>query len=1258
MSLLSTGVLAGQLDTLMDSARLWSAKNRPDLAMLAVRKVLAADPGHPQALLMLAQDGLRNGHPELASEALATLQSRSADAATRRQLREMIRLAGPDGRLFATAQAMTRSGRVDEAIEIARRVFPAGPPGGDLSLQYYQILSGSPREWHSATAGFEALVAGSPHDPRYQLALANHLILREATRPRALRIFASMARAKQGDEAEVMAGWQRGINNLGANPAHLGFVNAYLAQVPGDEQAQAKRQKLSALLAEQRRLAAEQHDPAVQAREAGWGALERGDLASAESLLGKALAARPDDPRALGGLGRVKLRAGEHDQARALFARALAHDPNNQSEWRDLGRTASFWGSLKQARVTRESGNMAQADADVMAALELQPQQVDALALLAGIRADQSRPDEAEALYRRVLARQPDHFAAYDGLVTLLLAQGRQQDANVLLNTPAASPAQRITTNGIKASLLRHQADELVAQGKPTDAIALLQQAVLLSPADPWLAYDLAQLQARQGDTAKAEAVMAPFNNSLGLAADPGSRYAYALFQASLDRSQKALQVMQGVPVASLSVSMQRFIARLQMDIFLADSRQPTDATTWLRDAQALAGDDPVLNYRVAERAAALGWRDQAFALMANGRARAEAAQPASTEQLNAWLFQRLALLDAVHEDAELAEQLQGLEAHPQLMTDSQSADVRELRLSLTRRSIEKQQQAGQFEEARLAVTEALGRYPNSTDLRLLQAGIDVADGQTETALTRYRSILKQQPRQPDAELGIIDALLAGNDRDGARSALRDLESRIHERDTPMRLSLARRYARLKELPTARQLVAQQQVLFPTDASIMMARGNVEEDAARYTDAATWYARASAAEGHPVDWAKIPVEPAVTSTAPQRALSRLEKRRDGYIATATQMSTKSGTDGLSVSSVLEVPTEFYLPIGYDGHFIGHIDYVSFDAGHLPADVTVQRTFGKVLALAPAGVPTMAESEVGVALGVGFETDDYRFDIGTAPLGFPVANMVGGLKFYRSSGNQYSTLDIFRRAHTSSLLSYAGAVDPVTDEVWGGVVRTGVAYRVSHSQGARTRSFSMTGAQLTGRNVASNTEFRVVAGQNHDVFVRPNTVFNAGLTLTYWQFARDLSNFTFGQGGYYSPQTYVALNLPLRLTGRVNEWAYLVEGGVGMSFASSSASPYYPTRPALQAQAEANAALDPTLPAPVFGGSSGSSFSYSLNTALERRLTENLFVGFSTQLSRAPYYSPNLFQLFLRYELKPKYGPVEYPPRVVKPYSEF
>ena len=60
---------------LLDSARVWQSKNRPDMARGVVEKALLIDPTQPDALALLGQIDLSSNQPAEAGKVLLKLQA-------------------------------------------------------------------------------------------------------------------------------------------------------------------------------------------------------------------------------------------------------------------------------------------------------------------------------------------------------------------------------------------------------------------------------------------------------------------------------------------------------------------------------------------------------------------------------------------------------------------------------------------------------------------------------------------------------------------------------------------------------------------------------------------------------------------------------------------------------------------------------------------------------------------------------------------------------------------------------------------------------------------------------------------------------------------------------------------------------------------------------------------------------------------------------------------------------------------------------
>lgn len=458
-------------------------------------------------------------------------------------------------------------------------------------------------------------------------------------------------------------------------------------------------------------------------------------------------------------------------------------------------------------------------------------------------------------------------------------------------------------------------------------------------------------------------------------------------------------------------------------------------------------------------------------------------------------------------------------------------------------------------------------------------------------------------------------------------------------------LNMRAAYANLKagETVAARQLADQLRAVAPKDSSVLVLLGNIALVERHFDDAMVFFKLARVAE--------IAANPtAIAPTEADDAMARMERRRQGKVAVGFDSRGNAGTSGVSDLTVREIPIEARFPVGYHGHALVNIDTISIGAGTLDlTDMYSLRRFGKIQALAPQGLVTASPQEArGTALAVGYETDNWRVDLGTTPQGFAVQDVVGGMKWSGSSQAYSYSLDVAKRPVTGSLLSYAGVADPASGEVWGGVRSSGADMRLSYENGFVDTSVSMGYHVLDGRNVLSNTQFELRPELSWALVQDADMRLSTGLVYTYWKFKEDLSYYTFGHGGYYSPQSYHSITLPLRWSGRAGLLSYAVKGSVSASWTQTKDMPYYPTNADLQALAGN----------PIHVGGDSSGTGYSLGGALEYPIAPKVVVGGRFEIGRAAYYTPNSLILYLRYQFDTPRGSVPFPPESPRSHAHY
>lgn len=1291
LTLLAAACLSGQQSVhasspqgieaeLLSGARMWASKNRPDMARQLVDKVLAMDPNSPQGLAMLGDLALREKKTDEAQRVLTTLRARHPGHVLTQELETLVRVYGPDREKLAQMRLMARAGRKAEAADLARELFPHGPPTlGGLALEYHLIMGSTAKKNIESQRQLAGLYQQTG-ESRYRLAQLELRMYQSGNPAAVVQEIEALAKQPDTNAQQLQDLWRRALDRLPNTQANLPRVRAFLQRYPADP---AMVERLAAMQQAIERAARLARDPANVARNAARAALDQGNIELAEEQLQATLALRPQDGESLGNLGLIRLRQGQHAQAQELFEQAYAL--TRQNRWQELQATARFWGLLRQADRAIEQNELGTAASLAERALQLQPQSPDALATLASIRSLQGDQAVAEDLYQRVLQQEPNGAAAIKGLAGLYARTGRAAKALSLLKEAAARDT------ALAEKLSSAQADVLVAQAEDDlqaqrlgPALRALESAVVLAPDDAWIRHRLARVYLRLGRPQEAlhamdEGVARP------AAGTPSSEmlYARALIRSAVDDDNAALADMVRIPAAVQTQSMRALVQRSSVKSLVANAlaaQPPAEAEALLRQAEQAAGNETDLLYAVANAWFRRGQPSSGVAVFHRLAARVP------TLALDAQL-DHAQLLNRAEDDAGLAERLPRL-LQAKGWNPEQEARLVALYTAHQERLIERQREAGRTAEAsRLARQEwplpetlSTARQRAQAQARLLMAAAEYTD-----AARLLKPLASAQPDDLAVRMALADALSRAQDAEGMRTAGEEaawLKDRLPSGDAGQQLALLRVWQRIGRLDEARVLSNRLQEAFPQDSDVLLHAARLERARRNYTQAMVFFRRALMLETRAKDATpatardaqassdsdrplalqqsytlSVPADPAVAAKI-QGEIDAIEARRQPRIEAGHQALSKRSTDGISSLRGWERPVVAWMPRGYDGHYFLHVDRVQLDAGDLPAGGTDLLTYGQVAAW-PPGSPFATERRqrgLGTNLGFGYVGDGIQWDIGTTGIGFPVTNVVGGLAKTGDLGRYSYKLEAYRRPITGSLLSYAGARDPMTGQVWGGVVATGAAGRLSTDIGPYNTSLSLSLAALTGKNVETNTRAQLRWALDRDVWRHRSGVVNLGVAVSAWHYGKDLSEYSFGHGGYYSPRSYVSVSLPLEWSGRRGALSWLARGSVSVSRSGSGDSDYFPQSALLQSLARARLAGDGSVP--VYAGSSSSGFGRSFRGAVEYQMTPHLALGAQLELDRSAYYAPTNVMVYGRYRFEPGAAALDNRPRPVQTYSSF
>ena len=355
-----------------------------------------------------------------------------------------------------------------------------------------------------------------------------------------------------------------------------------------------------------------------------------------------------------------------------------------------------------------------------------------------------------------------------------------------------------------------------------------------------------------------------------------------------------------------------------------------------------------------------------------------------------------------------------------------------------------------------------------------------------------------------------------------------------------------------------------------------------------------------------------------------------------HLDASVSLRGRSGVTGLGQLFDLEAPIEASFSPGGYGRLRVVVTPTVLGAGHTNAANT--RLFGTnpLAASAAAVSPGHTSTAGGAGLDVGYAYNIVSADLGSTPLGFRQPNVIGGIEVTpRITNNLLVRVTAERRAVTDSTLSYAGLRDPRSGEAWGGVTRNRGRVQIEGAADTVTYYASAGYAGLYGQNVKDNTEVEAGAGFSLPVYTTPTQEVRTGLNLVYFGYAHNLGNFTFGSGGYFSPQQFFAALIPVSYRQQLTpDLVYTVGASIGVQTFRAKGSPVFPNNPALQAQLAASSAT--TGVGAQLGGFHSIGPGGGANGEIDYRVNDNLHVGAKAGFDRSGNFTEGTGLVYARY----------------------
>lgn len=954
---------------------------------------------------------------------------------------------------------------------------------------------------------------------------------------------------------------------------------------------------------------------------------QQGELAAAEAGYRQALTLRTQEARALRGLAQVLGEQGKPDEA----LRLLEGLPKAERE--KLGGLGQLRAeqALQRARAAEQRGDSAGMRRELENALRDDPNNAWARFALARLYVDLGAVEEARSLMDGLLANKPnDRDALYTSALLSIQLDEWKQAQDTLARIPRESRNADINrlVAEVDFNLQLQRINELSRNGRKAEARAFLGRIEPMAEGKPARLSALAAAYADAADPQRAIAIMRDL-----LARSPRPDLTLTLSYASV-----LLEAEKDVEVAAI-------LRDLQGRKMTVEQRQQYD--------------DVLFYYRVrqAEQLRQRGELAAAYETLAPALAQ----RPQDRLAVSA-----LARMYGANGDTGKALEL----FKPLVKRHPDDAN-------LLVGAADMAAQEAENDYAEDALERALKLAPNDVDILTTAARVYRYLGRTGTAAELLGKVVAQEKLEqtPSFAASTRPAAAPRNPFAGIGSA-------------PVAADAVP--APVQTLPVARTAVRQpaaEMIPAPLDRSPLLAASEPVYSAAPLPlDSPSQSQSQSQPTGNPFvvtaedDEAS---DPRAGMSDAARALDDIMQQRSPYLVQGVTARSNDSESGLSKLTDVQAPFEASMPLG-DNRVAVRVTPVSLDAGKLDIDASERYGTGaagvidEVLAFS-AKHPGATEDELGaetqrvmnkglgrqkdsgVGLAIAWESEPHglKADLGVSPLGFLYSTAVGGISLERSfsgSPNLHYGLALSRRAVTDSLTSFAGSRDERSGKEWGGVTANGARAQLSYDDGEVGAYGYGSAHALLGNNVKSNTRVELGSGAYWYLLNDESSILTVGLGLTGIGYENNQGNFTYGSGGYFSPQQFYSLSVPVNWAHRGERWTYKIRSSVGVQHFKQDSVAYFINDNDMQDQLEAYADVATSaggyLPTR-FQGSSETGIGYNLSGAAEYRLGSNFFLGGHAGVDNAQDYRQLSGGLYLRYMLEDQTGPMALP---VSPYQ--
>ncbi len=448
---------------LLQKAQSQEQSGHIDLAAQTWQQILLSDPNNQEALAGLGRWAKLSGNDAEAQTYIDRLRAVNPNSPEIAKIETLVSNK-TQNELLGQAAELAKNGHNEEALKIYRQTFGTHPPD-NWALAYYDTEAGVPAELPDAINGLRGLAAKYPSDPQYTIDLGRVLTYDPRTRAEGEKIL-----SQYPQDTTAQTALRNALTWDVQNPATIPAVREYLKLHPdpelAKELAETEAQQSSATAGIAR----------TPAEREAFNELAANHLNRAQQMFVDLTVKQPTNPRALAGLGFVRMKQSNFAEAAQYFEQAQNNGLKIPLIAQSLA-TARFWNAMQLGTQALNANRLDDAIRQYQAALALRPGNINALSGEAGAYMRMQAPDLAVPVYQALLHRQPQSPAWWRGLFNAQAQAGQGRDAILTENKFPPALKKSVARD---PDYLRNLARAYVAAGQDAQAQKTLVQAMNL----------------------------------------------------------------------------------------------------------------------------------------------------------------------------------------------------------------------------------------------------------------------------------------------------------------------------------------------------------------------------------------------------------------------------------------------------------------------------------------------------------------------------------------------------------------------------------------------------------------------------------------------------------------------------------------------------------------------------------------------------------------------------------------------------------